>query len=136
MLNKIRNYVSNAIAFGKELRDFCTWDFSFNLKLFCRSLELTRLAMLSESAVSARASRNAREIQKFLELINRYENSIDFAEEELGMSIDDIPWALSERTPEQEERMDRVCKLSDEIEQKAWNDAMDLLRERMQYWWD
>lgn len=133
---EIKNLLENIILFNRELRLFRPWDFSFNLKLLCRSLELTRLAMLSNKSVSENAESNAIEIQKFLDLIHRYDNSVSIAEIELGVVTRSYSWIFSERTPEQEENLDKVYKLSSEIEQKAWNDAMDLLKERMQYWWD
>lgn len=134
--DEVKNTIKNAWLFSDELEKFSPWDFGFNLKLFCRSLELTAQALASKEAVSEDAERNAADVREFLRLMNRYENALEFAIAETQSTVGDIPWFNGNLTDEQKEEVSKVSALADEIEEAAWRDAMDLLKERMRHWWD
>jgi len=125
-------FLRNAWAFRRELADFRGYDYTYNLNIFCRSLELTKEFLESDKAITESAPQHAEEIADFLEDIKRFHNAYEYAEKELGYRFSDFP-------PKSEEEEINDKKLGDkihEIEQNSWNKAMDNLKKNAQGWWD
>ena len=122
-------FVKNCWRFRKELAKFRTFDYKYNLDLFCASLEITRDFMLSENTVSQGAEKTAEEIQHFLDLLKRYHNAIEIAEQELG-------YEFSPLEDPNVEKDRRLLTRIESIEETSWLEAFNFLRDKLRNWWD
>ena len=122
-------FVKNCWRFRKELAKFRTFDYKYNLDLFCASLEITRDFMLSENTVSQGAEKTAEEIQHFLDLLKRHHNAIEIAEKELGYEFSSL------ENPDVE-RDQRLLTRIESIEETSWLEAFNFLRDKLRNWWD
>ena len=109
-------FAQNVWWFRRELWAFRGWDYGFNLALLARSIERSRNFHLSEKASAEDSIETAAEMTRFLELLK------DF----------DQPWEAAEKLKGQ----DPLWKKSQDIEKQSWEDAMNLLKEKMPGWWD
>jgi len=123
-------FIYNAWRFRKELSEFCTFDYHYNLSIFCRSLELTKEFLESDDTVSMGTKENAEQIEQFIQDIHRVEHSLEYAEAELGIEFPD-DW-LSADNPQ----IRMFIEKEKEIEHTSWNRAMDNLRDNLRSWWD
>ena len=122
-------FVKNCWRFRKELAKFRTFDYKYNLDLFCASLEITRDFMLSENTVSQGAEKTAEEIQHFLDLLERYHNAIEIAEQELGYEFSPL------EDPDVEKDRRLITRI-ESIEETSWLEAFNFLRDKLRNWWD
>ena len=122
-------FVKNCWRFRKELAKFRTFDYKYNLDLFCASLEITRDFMLSEDTVSQGSEKTAEEIQHFLDLLKRHHNAIEIAEQELGYEFSSL------ENPDVE-RDQRLLTRIESIEETSWLEAFNFLRDKLRNWWD
>ena len=122
-------FVKNCWRFRKQMAKFRTFDYKYNLDLFCASLEITREFMLSDGTVSQGTEKTAEEIECFLNLLKRYENSIVIAEQELGYEFS----PLEDPDPVRDRAL--ITRI-ESIEENAWLEAFNLLRDKLRNWWD
>lgn len=122
-------FIKNCWRFRKELAKFRAFDFKYNLDLFCASLEITRDFMLSKYTVSQGTEKTAEEIQLFLDLLKRHHNAIEIAEQELG-------YEFSPLEDPDVEKDQRLLTRIESIEENAWLEAFNLLRDKLRNWWD
>ena len=135
-LYQTTRFIRNIWFFRKELWHFRSFDFSYNMKFLCRSLEDTRDFLKSDKAITEDAKKHAEEITNFLEYIDKYENSLHHAEKQTGVELRKLSPFIEERTPKQEANFQRLWARNEHIENDSWNKAMHLLQHRMQHWWD
>jgi hypothetical protein len=82
------NFLKNIWSFRKELYAFKTWDYSFNLNLFAKSLELTAIGMESYSnEIDADKLQKINKIKRAVELIKRVHDDSYFEEAEASCGI-------------------------------------------------
>lgn len=129
LINPIVVFTKNCWRFRKQMAKFRSFDYGYNLDLFCASLEITRDFMLSENTVSQGTEETAEEIQHFLDLLKRYENSIKIAEEELGYGFSSL------ENPDIEKDRALLSRITS-IEESSWAEAFNLLRDKLRNWWD
>jgi hypothetical protein len=122
-------FVKKCWRFRKELAKFRTFDFKYNLDLFCASLEITRDFMLSGDTVSEGGEQTAEEIQHFLDLLKRHHNAIEIAEKELGYEFS----PLEDPDPKKDRAL--ITRI-ESIEETSWLDAFNFLRDKLRNWWD
>lgn len=122
-------FVKNCWRFRKQLANFRTFDYKYNLDLFCASLEITRDFMLSDQTVSAGTEKTAEEIQHFLDLLKRHDNAIEIAERELGYEFS----PLEEPDPAADRKL--ITRI-ESIEVSSWIEAFNYLSLKMKNWWD
>lgn len=122
-------FVKNCWRFRKQLANFRTFDYKYNLDLFCASLEITRDFMLSEDTVSQGAEKSAEDIQHFLDLLKRHHNAIEIAEKELGYEFSPI------EDPDFVRDRNLITRI-ESIEESSWIEAFNFLRDKMRNWWD
>lgn len=132
-------FLKNVWRFRKELWRFRAFDYSFNLAMLTRSLEITADFMESRDAVSEHASRDAKDIRKFIKYLEVYADSMKEAERLTGKDF----MELYERfphdfggNPEQNPELAELVKLSHQIEARSWKNAWKLIARRGQRWWD
>ena len=122
-------FVKNCWRFRKQLANFRTFDYKYNLDLFCASLQITRDFMLSDQTVSAGTEKTAEEIQHFLDLLKRHDNAIEIAERELGYEFSPLE--------EPDHAADRkLITRIESIEVSSWIEAFNYLSLKMKNWWD
>ena len=131
-------FLKNVWRFRKELWNFRSFDYSYNLKIFTRSLELTADFLESEDAMSQEAKRDAKDIRKFIRLMEIYQNPMEEAERVTQLDfmkeydISQLNGGLTFDNP----RLDNLTRLSNSIERRSWNSAWKLFARRGQHWWD
>ena len=121
-------FIKNCWRFRKQLARFRSFDYKYNLDLFCASLEITRDFMLSDQTVTQGTDQTAEEIQHFLDLVKRYNNAIQVAEQELGYELS----PLGETREGDKALMTRI----ESIEETSWHDAFVFLSQKLRNWWD
>lgn len=122
-------FIKNCWRFRKEMAKFREFDYKFNLDLFCASLEITRDFMLSDKVVSQGTDKTAEDIQRFLDLLKRYDNSIQIAEKELGYEFSPL------EDPDHVRDRALITRI-ESIEETSWLEAFNFLRDRLRNWWD
>ena len=122
-------FIKNCWRFRKQLANFRTFDYKYNLDLFCASLEITREFMLSDKVVSSTAEKTAEDIQYFLVLLRRYDNAIEIVERELGYEFSPL------EDPDHAADRKLITRI-ESIEETSWLEAFNFLRDRMRSWWD
>jgi hypothetical protein len=129
---KIPMFCENVWFFRKQLWRFRSWDYSFNLHLFSRSLEKTAHTLEFygyEDEISK--MKKVAKIKRVIEIINSINESlyVDRAEKELGELKNLDGWRMDrEDTLEEEEHNKKVFDLASEIERNEWNELWDILR--------
>lgn len=129
---KIPMFVENVWFFRKQLWEFRSWDYSFNLKLFGRSLEKTAHTMeFYGHEVEIHRMKKVNKIKRVIEIIESLRESdyIERAENQLGELKNLDGWRHDrEDTPEEKEHNGKVFKLARKIEDDEWNELCDILR--------
>ena len=97
-------FFKNIWRFRKQMWNFGAFDYSYNVDLFKRSLEITRDFMRSDKAVAANAFETAEEIQTFLNLLEKYDNSFEMASRYCKMGDGDsfLLWKSWDQMTEEE----------------------------------
>lgn len=122
-------FIKNCWRFRKQLAQFRSFDYKYNLDLFCASLEITRDFMLSDQTVSQGTEQTAEEIQHFLDLLKRHHNAIEIAEQELGYEFSPI----EDPNPVGDKKL--ITRI-ESIEEVSWHDAFRFLSHKLRNWWD
>ena len=128
---KIPMFLENIWFFRKQLWEFRSWDYGFNLRLFGRSLEKTAHTMeFYGSEVDISRMKKVAKIKRAIELINsvREGDYIEKAENVLGELKNLDGWRNDrDDTPEEKEHNGKVFKLARKIEDDEWNELWDIL---------
>lgn len=131
----IPRFFKNVWRFKRELYDFYPWDYSYNLAIFRRSLELTA-DNLEKYGYEENVSRlkKVAKMREVIELLNRVRGHsyIEMAEAELGELVQ-YEWEFEEvegnpdsvrlvdrETKEEREHNRKVFERSHEIEEAEW----------------
>ena len=125
-------FFENLWFFRKQLWEFRSWDYSYNLTLFARSLEKTSHTLeFHGSEVEFTRMKKVKQIKRVIELIknSREDQYIYRAEEQLG-EIRGENWFLGddELNPEDMEHNRKVYAKAREIEEIEWNEIWDILK--------
>lgn len=139
----IPRFFKNVWRFKSELYDFYPWDYSYNLSIFRRSLEITS-DNLEKNGMEVSESRlkKVEKIRRAIELLNnvRGNSHIEMAEKELGnlflldWNFEEVPDSngsmrlIDNETPEQKEHNSKVFARSNEIEEEEWNELFEILK--------
>lgn len=139
---KIPMFFENLWFFRKELWNFRSWDYTFNLNLLSRSLEKTvNTIEYYGHEVDISRMKKVEKMKRVIELLNhlRTDSYIEMAEKELG-KINHIDWEFEEvpdspgfmklvdKQDEQEKNHNRkVYKRADEIEAEEWREIWRIL---------
>ena len=129
---KIPMFFENIWFFRKQLWEFRSWDYGYNLRLFSRSLEKTSHTIEHYGQeVDISRIKKVEKIKRVIEIINSINEGvyIDRAENELG-ELRNLDGWRNERddTPEEKEHNGKVFKLARKIEDDEWNELWDILR--------
>jgi len=129
---KIPMFFENLWYFRRELWEFRSWDYTFNLSLLKRSLEKTvhTLEFYGQEIESGRMKKVVK-IKRVIELIDNVQNGdyIGRAEKKLG-ELKNSDWFFDERedTPEEKEHNRKVFDLSHKLEQDEWKELCSIIQ--------
>jgi len=130
-------FLKNVWHFRKELWLFRAFDYSYNLKMFTRSLEITADFMESENTVSENAARNAKDIRKFINFLKIYAAPLEEAERLTGKDLTKLcESCIFDENEARNPELTELVTLADQIEASSWKRAWKLIARRGQYWWD
>lgn len=123
---KIPMFVENIWYFRKEMWQFRSWDYTFNLGLFKRSLEKTvNTIEFFGHEIDETRLKKVEKIKRVIELINNIEKGdyVGRAEKELG-ELKNTEWLFDgkEDTPEEREHNKKVFDLSQKLEEDEWKE--------------
>lgn len=146
-------FLTNVWRFRKELWKFRQWDYSFNLAIFTRSLEITAEHLASEHCVCENGDRDAADIRKFLKMLEISENSIPEAERILGVDymdthskvyplfenrFCDVSWQDKPREEwnQDQKNYQKFSVLIPQLEERNWRNAWKFYARKGRNWWD
>ena len=140
---KIPMFLKNVWFFRKELWQFRTWDYTFNLLLLKRSIEgLADTIEFKGWEIDESRLKKVAKMKRAIQILNNIENYsyIEMAEDKLGKlsrwkpefeALPDNPelFKLVDNENEEEKSHTRaVYTLSDQLEQDEWNELWTILR--------
>ena len=122
-------FIENFWFFRKQLWEFRSWDYTFNLDLFRRSLEKTADTIEHYGQeVDISRLKKVDKINRVIFLLSQLseDSFISMAEKELG-ELKNSGWDRDD-TDEEIEHNSKVYARSREIEESSWNEIWDILR--------
>lgn len=128
----IWRFFKNIWSFRRELYEFQWWDSSFNLRLFKRSLELTKYN-IEKYGMEENISRMKKvaAMNRVIELLNHHceSDSIDQAEKILGIEtyFDPNNFLNGDETPEQKANNTKIFDLATKLEEEQWHEIWSIL---------
>ena len=125
-------FLENIWFFRKELYAFRSWDYSYNLDLFRRSLEKTvnTIEIYGHEVDESRFKKVAK-IKRAIQLIEnvRNDNYVDKAEKELGKRLHvDWEWIDKEDTEEEKLHNKKIFERAREIEDSEWKELWSIIQ--------
>jgi len=136
----------------KELWRFRCWDYSHNLDLFLKSLEMTADALSRPDCVTECGNHDAQEIRKFIRLIRASEEPYEEAQRLLGIDYDVFEAISKERDGDflsntqfsldmrdwtkVQKDYELVTKVAYKIEQAYWKNAWKFFARKGRGWWE
>jgi hypothetical protein len=129
---KLPYFLENIWFFRKELWAFRSWDYSYNLDLFRRSLEKTvHTIEYHGSEVDESRLKKVEKMKRAIQLINnvRSDGYVKVAEKELG-ELKNSDWLWNDREDTDEERIynKKVFERAREIEDSEWNELWSIIQ--------
>ena len=129
---KIPMFFENIWFFRKQLWEFRSWDYSYNLRLFGRSLEKTVHTIEHHGQeVEIARMKKVTKMKRAIEIMNSFSESnyTERAEQELGEIKNLGGWMEGrEDSPEESEHNRKVFELSRKIEDNEWNELWEILK--------
>jgi hypothetical protein len=139
---KLPQFFKNVWFFRKQLWGFRSWDYSYNLQFFGRTLEKTvNTIEYYGHEVDESRMKKVEKMKRVIELINniRTDSYIEKAEKEIGelkhVNFDFEPtvdnpelFQLVESDIDEREHNRKVYELSDEIEAQEWEELFSILK--------
>lgn len=129
---KIPMFFENVWFFRKELWRFRSWDYTFNLGLFKRSLEKTSHTLeFYGHEIEVSRIKKVEKIKRVVELINNIQKGdyVNRAEEVLG-ELKNSDWLFNGRedTIEEREHNAKIFELSHKLEEDEWKEICLILQ--------
>ncbi len=129
---KIPMFFENFWFFRKQLWEFRSWDYTFNLRLLGRSLEKTAHTLEHYGQeVEEHRMKRVNKIKSVLHIINSINEGlyIDRAEQQLAELKNLQGWTMErEDTIEEREHNKKIFELARQIEDSEWNELWDILK--------
>ena len=125
-------FLENIWFFRKELWAFRSWDYSYNLDLFRRSLEKTvHTIEFHGQEVDESRLKKVEKMKRVIQLIKnvRSDEYVKIAEKELG-ELKNSDWLWDDREDTDEERIHnkKVFERAREIEDSEWNELWSIIQ--------
>lgn len=137
---KIPMFIENMWYFRKELWEFRSWDYHFNLMMFSRSLEKTANTIeYYGHEVDESRLKKVRKIKRAIHIISclREDDYIERAEKEIGKLKNLGGWLNDiEDTDQEKEHNRKVFAFAKEIEDYEWYEFINILKGQSPDDWD
>lgn len=126
--NGLPNFFRNIWFFRKELYQFRSWDYSFNLDLFRRSLEKLLVRIEHGYEVDSSRCKKVDKIKRVIMLINRFrqDNYVEIAEDELG-KLQNSDWFEQEDTEEEKQHNRKIFNRANDLKNSDWHEIWKIL---------
>lgn len=128
---KIPMFFKNIWYFRKELWRFRSWDYTFNLDIFSRSLEKSAYTLEHHGhEVELTRMKKVEKMKRVIQIIKNMSESnyISMAEAELGELKNKEFWFEKDDTPEEEEHNKKVFDRSTELEKQDFEELWKILK--------
>lgn len=146
-LYDIESFVKNSWHFRRELAKFRVYDYSHNLAVFKKSLQLSSDFLASDKACTLNASLRAAEINKFIALLDAFEDPTPVVKRRLGYEPDydtifndflgdTKSGSRTLRAPEFSAADKAYYAEMHNVEDESWEAAWKLIAETGRRWWD
>jgi len=124
-------FLENIWFFRKELYKFRSWDYSYNLEMFRRSLEKTvNTIEFHGQEIDTSRLKKVEKIKRSIQLLNniRTDDYINQSENELGkIKNSDWLWTDKEDTEEEKTHNRKVFDRAREIEDSEWKELWSII---------
>ena len=123
-------FLENIWFFRKELWSFRSWDYTYNLQMFRRSLEKTANTIeFYGIEIDSSRLKKVEKIKRVIYLLDRIktDNYLSDAEKELG-EIKNIGWDERDDSPEEREHNRKVFDRASEIETSEFDELLTILK--------
>ena len=139
----IPRFLKNLWYFRKQLWEFRSWDFTYNLDMFARSLNMTAECLQNGNEIESSRFKKVEKIKRVVELLNNFSNCnfIEQAEKELKMEVifhghkfissverPGFYELVDERTDEEKKQNDTIFDRSTQIENEQWEELWSILK--------
>jgi hypothetical protein len=136
----IWKFFRNIYDFRRELWSFRSWDYSFNLMMLKRSLEMTLETIRGGHEVETSKNKKIQKIERTIEILDNIcsDNFLELAEKELKKQVifyswnpkkvgDDL-WEMEEEPENVREWNRKIYNLADQIREDQWIELWTILR--------
>lgn len=124
-MKKLINFIINCWTFRKELTEFQTYDYSYNLQLLVKSLELTKETLKEEYTNEETLAK----MERIIELIHRMIDGDDYYND-LAEQITNIKLSKETSHSDMMKFYGEVCRQ----EQKDMEEFQELIPEIKKWW--
>lgn len=140
---RILHFIKNIWNFRKELWKFREFDYCYNIELFSKSIQLTA-NFIEKHGLEVDETRlpKVKQMRRFVQLVEDYENAIELAEKELGYGYSG-KLLSKDKSYEDVERDSTVTNKALEIEERILKEIQDILfndkfedGKNILSWWD
>jgi hypothetical protein len=129
--------IKNIIFFWKVIWNFRPWDYTYNLKIFAKSLEPLRDSIINGNEVDVPRLKKVAKIERAIEILNNIteDRYTDIAEAQLGYEVNSEFIFRDDEPEEIKEANKKIWDLSREIEDKEWKELWPIFQgqEHSQY---
>jgi len=130
LIYDIPNGVRNIIFFRKEIWNFRPWDYTYNLRIFAKSLEPLRDSIKGGYEVDITRLKKVKKIERAIEILNNIteDKYINIAESQLGYEVN-TDYIFDNDEPENiKEANGKIYDLSQEIEKREWKELWTIFQ--------
>jgi hypothetical protein len=122
--------VKNIIFFWKVIWNFRPWDYTYNLRIFAKSLEPLRDSIKNGYEVDVPRLKKVAKIERAIEILNNIteDKYTDIAEAQLGYEVNSEFIFRNDEPEEIKEANKKIYDLSYEIERKEWKEIWTIFQ--------
>jgi hypothetical protein len=139
----------NILFFFNVVWNFRDWDYSYNLNLFIKTLELTLESIKNSYEVEEDKNKKIKDIERVIELINNIttDNYLERVSKKYDKNFSDLINVEYETPdeqglikmnfiyPEGEDIVDKIQKETQELENSENEELFELLKNNLKTWW-
>lgn len=122
--------IKNIIFFWKVIWNFRPWDFTYNLRIFAKSLEPLKDSIKNGYEVDVTRLKKVAKIERAIEILNNIteDKYNDIAESQLGYGVNSEFIFRDDEPEEIKEANRKIYDLSREIEDKEWKEIWTIFQ--------
>lgn len=152
----IPNFIKNIFGFRKELWNWRSWDYSYSLEIFAKSLKELGKTLDNGMEIDETRIPKVKNINRAVELLQYHINdeflelaekqlnkkfNVDYSTEKLPPPEDEYSELIDNTSERQTKINNEIINLSSKIEEETWNELFDILKGSdnntgIKSWWD